>query len=77
MRGNDDADDVAARRRRVVAILAAGVVRCYSMARKTACSAARESAFSVQNCLGPDDTSRLPVPAGYGQEIVSDGSKTT
>ncbi len=43
----------AQRRNNVAAILATGVLRYARMAKKTACSAAQESANSGRNCLGP------------------------
>ena len=61
-------DDMSPQDRRlaVAAILARGVLRYCSMARKTACSAAGESAHSGQNCLGTDADSRPCVPTGSG-----------
>jgi hypothetical protein len=56
----------ARRRQEVAAILAAGVLRYNRMTRKTACSAAQESADSRQNCLGHTTVSRPCVPAGSG-----------
>ena len=48
----------------VAAILATGVLRCRRMARKTACSAAQESADSGRNCLEDAAPPRLSVHAG-------------
>jgi len=65
----DNASEVippARRRQKVVVILARGVLRYSRMARKTACSAAQESAPSAQNCLGCGADSRPSALTGSG-----------
>ena len=66
MREDNGADDAAARRRDIAAILAAGLLRHCRTARKSVTSYATESSDSPQNPLGPVSTSRLPMPTGSG-----------
>jgi len=73
----DQDEKLAVRRKVVAAILAQGALRCRRRAGVSRPSGRQKLPESSQNCLERSESLRLPVPAGYGQENVSEGRTTT